>query len=249
MESDGLSPHGQRRRSSISSLVFSRSRWAGVTAVRPTRVLLVDDQEMVTESFTRALEAERDIDVVGVAVTVSEAVAAATELRPAVVVMDDRLPDGTGVAAATRIIERVPEAKLLLLIGGGEPVALPDGLGPGRVGVLEKATAFGSLPTAIRALARGDVVSSSGERLPIVTGAGRRDPPPKLTPREREVLALMVEGLSNLAIAERLTLSIHTVRTHVQAILRKLDAHSKLEAVVAAARQGYVSSSRGTAAR
>jgi two-component system response regulator DevR len=214
-----------------------------------TRVLLVDDHEMVTESFTRALEAEGDVDVVGVAVTVSEAVAAATELRPAVVVMDDRLPDGNGAAAATRIIEQVPEAKVLLLVSRGEPIALPDALGAGRVGFLEKASAFGSLPTAIRALARGDVAPSSEQRFPLVTRTDRRDERPPLTRREREVLGLMVEGLSNPAIAERLTLSIHTVRTHVQAILRKLDVHSKLEAVGIAARLGYVASARGTATR
>jgi two-component system, NarL family, response regulator DevR len=204
------------------------------------RVLLVDDHEMVTESFRRVLETAEDLEVVGTAATVEEAVAAAGTLRPDVVVMDYRLPDGDGISAAARILLDRPDAKILLLTGGGEQGVLSDALEAGLVGFLEKTSAFGTLAAAIRGAARGDAVMASEDLARIVAVADRRDEPDRLTRREKQILELVGEGLSNQAIADRLTLSIHTVRTHVQTILRKLEAHSKLEAVSIATRRGLL---------
>jgi len=176
--------------------------------------------------------------MVATAASVAAAVELAASERPDVVIMDDLLPDGDGVVAARRIRADQPEVKALILTGSGNQGALSEALEAGLVGCLEKTAALDRLAAAVRAVTRGEVVIESQTRRRL-TRAMRGDHT-ELTRREREVLALLAEGLSNRAIAERLVLSLHTVRTHVQTILRKLDAHSKLEAVAVATRDGLL---------
>jgi DNA-binding NarL/FixJ family response regulator len=212
--------------------------------VKPVTVLLVDDHAMVAESFRRVLVASGDIEVVGVAGTVASATALAIDHRPDVILMDYRLPDGNGVAAARAILALLPEAKILILSGSEHsrvPIAAVDA---GCVGYLDKTDEVAKLVAAVHAAAAGEAVLSADELRRIsaehkATGAAST----RLTRREQEILDLVGEGLANQAIAERLTLSLNTVRTHVQTVLTKLGAHSKLEAVALATKRGLLTRS------
>jgi DNA-binding NarL/FixJ family response regulator len=204
-------------------------------------VLLVDDHELVAESLRRVLVATGDIDVVGVAATAADATALAIDHRPDVILMDYLLPDANGATAARAILAQVPDAKILILSGSehsGVPIAAVDA---GCVGYLKKTVALDKLVAAVHAVAAGAVVLSpaelkgiSAERTAVGAVSSR------LTPREREILDLVGEGLANQAIADRLTLSLNTVRTHVQTVLTKVGAHSKLEAVTLATKSGLL---------
>jgi len=210
-------------------------------AVTCIRVVLVDDHEMVAESFERMLATMPDIQVVAVAGTAAAAVAAANEHVPDVIVMDYLLPDDLGAVAATRIRSEHPQIKILMLTGSDDPRGLAAALKAGCVGYFQTTGAFRELPAAIRAAAAGGVVISPQdlERLaahPQASAASTAS----LTRREREVLVLVAQGLPNRAIAERLFLSVNTVRTHVQTILDKMGAHSKLEAVRLAESHGLL---------
>jgi DNA-binding NarL/FixJ family response regulator len=199
------------------------------------RLMLVDDHEMVAQSLRIILEQEADIDVVAVATSVAEAVDAATVHRPEVVLMDYYLPDGDGVSLATRIKTIDPAIKIILLTGSDDPQALRRAVEAGCVGYLDKLGSLEELASAVRAAATGHVVISADHLTQLLPG--RDNALTELTKREREILYLITDGLTNQAIAERLVLSIHTVRTHVQTILAKLGAHSKLEAVAVAKRR------------
>lgn len=204
-------------------------------------VLLVDDHEMVAESFRRVLVAAGDIEVIGVVGTAADALAVAIDHHPDLILMDYVLPDTNGATAAREILARVPDAKILLLTGSEDRAALTAAVDAGCVGYLEKTNALDKLVAAVHAAAAGEVVLSPDE---LGRVAARRDAvgvgASRLTPRELEILDLLGEGLSNQAIADRLTLSINTVRTHVQTVLTKLRAHSKLEAVAIATRRGLL---------
>lgn len=205
------------------------------------RVVLVDDHDMVAESFRRILATTPDIDVIAVAGTAAAAIDAARTHRPDVIVMDHHLPDDRGSAAAARIRSELPEIRIVMLTGTDDPGALADALAAGCVGYFEKTSAFDELPAAIRAAAAGGAVISP-HHLVRLQERNRTGAPPRtrLTPREREVLLLVAQALPNGAIAERLSLSVNTVRTHVQVILDKLGAHSKLEAVTVARQRGLL---------
>jgi DNA-binding NarL/FixJ family response regulator len=213
-----------------------------VSAAAPTpiRVVIVDDHTMVAESFQRLLDAQPDIEVVGLASGLQEAISAATRHRPDVILMDYALPDGDGAAATLAVRAVLPSTKVLLLTGSDGSMALPAALEAGCVGYIEKTAAVDTLVQAVRAAAAGEVVLSHRD-LGRLMGPRPERGPEVLTPREREVLTLVAEGLPNRTIAERLTLSLNTVRTHVQAVLTKLGAHSKLEAVAIARRRGLIS--------
>jgi DNA-binding NarL/FixJ family response regulator len=204
-------------------------------------VLLVDDHEMVAESFRRVLAAGSDIEIIGVAGTAADALAIAVDQRPDVILMDYVLPDANGATAAREILARLPDAKILILTGSEDSTALTAAVEAGCVGYLEKTSALDKLVAAVHAAAAGEVVLSPDDLGRVAT---RRDAAgvgaARLTPRELEILDLLGEGLSNQAIADRLTLSINTVRTHVQTVLTKLSAHSKLEAVAIATRKGLL---------
>ncbi len=215
-----------------------------VAAVEATpksiRVVLVDDHSMVAESFMRALSRFGDIDVVAIAGTGEDAITAAARLEPDVVVMDYNLPDIDGVTAAGRITATVG-SRVLLLSGSAPEGVLQAALAVGCVGYLQKTAGVEKLATAIRNAAAGGFVLAADDLKRLLFDRGRSAPRPStLTPRELEILALLGEGLSNRAIATRLVLSVNTVRTHVQTVLTKLGAHSKLEAVVIATKSGLL---------
>lgn len=197
--------------------------------------MLVDDHEMVVEGLGRILELEDDIDVVATANSAGEGIAAASQHLPDVILMDYRLPDGDGVSAAARIRTEHPDMRIVLLTGSDDPDALRRVIDAGCLGYIDKTRSIDDLVAAVRIAASGHVVISINDLTKISTGP--RGDVGRLTKREREILFLVAEGLSNKSIAERLVLSVHTVRTHVQTILAKLGAHSRLEAIAIAKRR------------
>jgi DNA-binding NarL/FixJ family response regulator len=205
------------------------------------RVLLVEDHEMVARGLTAALVDEPDLEVVGWARTAGDGTNRYVELRPDVVVMDYRLPDGRGTDATREIRSVTRDACVLLLTGTDEAGVVAEALDAGCSGFVSKDRGIDELASAIRAVARGAAVFPAsllsralGPRSDTQTlGAD-------LTMREREVLDLLAQGASTDEIAGGLFLSMHTVRNHVRNILTKLHARTKLEAVVVAARAGVV---------
>jgi two-component system, NarL family, response regulator DevR len=205
------------------------------------RIAVVDDHEMFAESIARVLATQPDLEVVGVARTSAEGAALVEATRPDVAVLDYQLPDADGAEAAARLRAVSPETRVLILTGLADERLLTAAIDAGCAGFLTKDRAVDELVRAVRLVHAGDAYVPPGMLANLLPRLGRnyRGVGTDLTPREREVLELLALGLSNQAIAERLVLSVHTVRHHVQNVLAKLGAHSKLEAV-ATAREGIL---------
>ena len=203
------------------------------------RVLIVDDHQMFAESLGRLLSSRDDSDV-RYAATVAGAGPAATEHSPDVAIVDWNLPDGDG-AAVTRSIRRSrPDTRVLVLTGATSTNVVHQALDAGADGFLTKDRAADELFEAIDAVMRGEV-SLTSDALTEVLRA-RREPTVEagLSERELQILTMLAAGSSNKEIAGELYLSVNTVRNHVQRLSQKLDAHSRLEAVVTAVRAGLI---------
>jgi DNA-binding NarL/FixJ family response regulator len=205
-------------------------------------VLIVDDHQLVAEAIERYLDARDGISVIGATGTVAGLARYAN--RPDVILMDYQLPDGTG-AEATRIAKaRWPRARVVMLSGiaGDEETILT--VRAGADGYLTKGGSMAEVVAAVRAVDAGRVTLPSPVLAAIARQlAGKEDEQTltqALTAREIEVLQLIGAGNSNRAIATRLELSPDTVRTHAQAVRRKLGARSRLEAVAIALRRGLM---------
>jgi DNA-binding NarL/FixJ family response regulator len=211
------------------------------------RVALVDDQELMRAGFRMVLGAQDDIEVVGEAGNGQEAVSLAESLRPDVVLMDVRMPVLDGVEATKMITERGLAKVLVMTTFDLDEYAL-SALRNGASGFLLKDTPSLQLVAALRSVASGDAVVSPSvtrrllDRFLGSTGGELRDASllDVLTDREREVLLLMAQGLSNLEIARKLFLSEATVKTHVGRVLAKLDLRDRVQAVVLAYETGLV---------
>lgn len=209
--------------------------------VEPITVAIVEDHVMVGEGLASALETEPDLTVVGIGSTLAEGLALVRLHRPDVVLMDYRLPDGDGASGTAIVKEAFPDTQVVLLTALGSHEVLTRAMEAGCSGFLHKTRPVDELRMAVRRAHAGETLFTREELLQVV---GRLRQPlaggPILTAREREVLALLSNGASTARIAERLVVSTHTVRNHVRNILTKLGAHSKLEALAIAARDGLV---------
>ena len=205
------------------------------------RVLIVDDERLFAELMRVALSNALDIEVVGVVHDVETAVTAANALRPAVVLSDYHLPDGTGGDVARTLRRTAPEISVLVLTGDPSTSVLADVARSGAVGHLTKARDLSEVVSAVRLAATGEILFAPSElqRL-LVADRSEHFLEEPLTARELEVLRLLAGGASTSGSAELLGISTATLRAHVQAILRKLGAHSRLEAVAEAARIGLI---------
>jgi len=213
------------------------------TAARLVRVLIVDDHEMFASSLRLALSSETDLDVVGTAATLAQAKNLLVTLEPDVVLLDHLLPDGLGVDSITELRRLRPAVQIVVLTAAAEDSMLVMATEAGCAGFLLKTSPLEELVAAVRTAAAGEMLVSS-ELLARLLGRLRHDrsqPATDLTGREREILELIAEGLTNAAIAKRLFISVNTVRNHVQSLLAKLGAHSKLEALSVAVRDGLIS--------
>jgi len=209
---------------------------------RAVSVVLVDDHKMFGQSMARLLSLRPEISVVALAGDAAGAIEAVKRHKPDVVLMDNRLPDGLGTDVAGQIRVQHPDTKVVMLTADEDEVVLLAAVEAGCAGYVVKTSSVEDVEAAILAAHAGEVVMTPamlGRLLPMV----RRQPQetgPKLSERELEVLRLLADGLSNAMISEQLFLSTHTVRNHVHAILGKLGAHSKLEAVSIAIRRGVI---------
>lgn len=206
------------------------------------RVLVVDDHQMFAESVARILGDEADLEVVGVVGTAEDARIAAAAAQPDVVLLDFGLPDLDGATAARLLRDEHPSSQIVMLTGQIDDGVFAAALEAGCVGVVTKDKASSELLSAVRAAGAGELAippATLARLLPILRRDGQ-SPKPQLTAREHEVLELLAEGASTATIAQRLVVSPHTVRNHVQRILVKLEVHSKLEAVAVALRLGLV---------
>jgi len=207
----------------------------------PLRVLIVDDERLFAELMRHALTGAQDMEVVGVMHDLSSASKAAMELRPAVVLSDYHLPDGTGADLARSLRRSNPDCSVLVLTGDPSTAVLADVARSGAVGHMTKARDLDDVVSAVRQAAGGEILFAPSElqRL-LVAERTQRTLDEPLTARELEVLRMLASGVSTNSAAETLGISTATLRAHVQAILRKLGAHSRLEAVAEAARLGLI---------
>lgn len=207
------------------------------------RVLVVDDHAVLASSLAHVLDAESDLSCVGVATTLEHAKALVQSASPDVVLLDHRLPDGDGVAAIGDLRALRPDLKVVVLTASAADSVLVQAIEAGASGFMSKTRSLAEVTSAVRAAASGEALISPemlARLLPRLarTGSGAR--PQELTEREREVLGLLAGGLTNAAIAERLVVSVHTVRNHIANLSAKLGAHSKLEALSIAVREGLL---------
>jgi DNA-binding NarL/FixJ family response regulator len=213
-----------------------------VAATDTVRVLVVDDHEVLASALAQALDAEPDIIAVGVAGTLEQAVAMIPTTVPDVLLLDHRLPDGDGVAEIGRLRDLRPSMAVIVLTASAAEHVMVAAIEAGVSGFLSKTRSLAEVTSAVRAAAAGEAVISPemlARLLPRLNRTGRAGHE-TLTEREREVLGLLSEGLTNAAIAERLVVSVHTVRNHVANLSAKLGARSKLEALSIAVREGLL---------
>ncbi len=212
------------------------------TAGSPITILLVEDHDMVAEAITIALDRTDDLDVVGRSLSMKDALADAARLRPAVVVLDRRLPDGDGIAALPALKAAAPGTRVLVLTAEATPATAAEVASAGGSGLILKSGNLDELQDGVRLVAAGEVAYSKG----LLSGAldrltGRAaGPGATLTPRERETLGLLGDGLGTAEISRRLGVALNTTRNHVQRVLVKLGARSQLEAVAVARREGLL---------
>jgi len=205
------------------------------------RVLIVDDHAMVRRGLTTFLKVFDDLELAGEAESGQAAIELCARLQPDVVLMDMVMPDMDG-AAATRLIRKQSESiRVIVLTSFKEEILVQSALQAGAIGYLLKDVSAEDLAQAIRAAHAGRATLSPDVAEVVVHAAGQ---PPKpgldLTEREREVLALMIEGLNNTLIAGKLNVSPSTIKTHVSNILSKLGVASRTEAVTLALRNRII---------
>jgi DNA-binding NarL/FixJ family response regulator len=214
----------------------------------PTRVLLADDQALVRAGFRSLLDAQEDIEVVGEAADGEEALGLAAELRPDVILMDIRMPGVDGLEATRRIAEdeRLVDCRIVILTTFDLDEYLFEAVRAGATGFLLKDAEPDELVHAVRVAATGEALLSPRiTRRLIEEFATRAKEPPTagledLTDREREVVALVAQGLSNEEIATRLYMSPATAKTHVSRAMGKLGARDRAQLVVLAYESGLV---------
>jgi len=200
-------------------------------------VLLADDHEVVREGLRLALLRSSHIRVVGEASDGETAVQLVERRRPDIVVMDLRMPTMDGIEATEEILKRVPDAKVLIFTAYSERALLQRGLESGAKGYVLKEAPHETLLRAIEKVAAGDTFVDPSLIPSLATG---RDGQEILTAREREILQLLADGMSNAEVATRLFISQETVKSHVRHILAKLEAETRTQAVAIALREAMI---------
>jgi DNA-binding NarL/FixJ family response regulator len=212
-----------------------------VTTAAPVRVLIVDDHPVVRQGLRTFLATRAGFEVVGEAGDGEAAVAEAARLRPDVILMDLVMPGIDGLEAIGRIRSADPSARILVLTSFASQEQVLPALRRGAAGYLLKDAAPAEVEAAIRAVHRGEGLLDPAVTATVLAEVARPEADPgvgALTPREREVLALLGRGLTNAAIARELFVAEKTVKTHVSSILAKLRLADRTQAALYAARLG-----------
>ncbi|WP_338693302.1 response regulator transcription factor [Streptomyces sp. Q6] len=225
---------------------MSQSR--GFSADRPVRILLLDDHEVVRRGLRDLLGAEPDMEVVGEAATAAQAIARGPALRPDVAVLDVRLPDGDGITCCRELRVLLPELSCLMLTSFDDDDALLDAIMAGAAGYVLKQIKGSDLVSAVRTVASGQSMldpATTARLMRSLRGPENAEPTDdapvgdgiaELTAREREILALVGEGLTNRQIGQRLYLSEKTVKNNISRLLAKLGVERRIQAAVLASR-------------
>lgn len=210
----------------------------------PIRVLIVDDHILFAESIRRTLESH-GLTVLGIAGSEQDALPLAREGRPDMVLMDLNLPDADGADVARKIRADLPDVKIVVVTSNTSSRRVTELIRDGFQGYLTKDTPLVQFVSAVRAAIDGQVVMP----MPIARAVAGKKPQDEtdaallaehLTTREREVLSLLAQGATSEVIATELSVSLNTVRTHIQNVLTKLQVHSRLEAATFAVKYGIV---------
>ena len=204
---------------------------------REITCLIVDDHEVVREGLRLSLSRAPHIRVVGEAADGASAVALAERRRPKVVIMDVRMPGMDGLEATKVLASKVPDSSVLIFTAYSERSLLGRGLESGAKGYILKEAPHGTLLRAIEKVANGEGYVDPSLMPAFLTGKDRDE---MLTAREREILQLLADGMSNSDVAARLFISQETVKSHVRHILAKLEADTRTHAVAIALRDAII---------
>ena len=198
-----------------------------------TTVLIADDHSVVRMGMSALLSAEGDIKIVAEAKNGGEAIAAALSKRPDVIVMDIEMPKMDGIEATRSILAQQPDAKILILTSFATTDRIAKAIKAGALGAIMKNADDSEMVAAVRAAAQGkSCIAKDVKRL------FREDPPtPELSPRQHEILDSITRGLTNADIAKQLGISIDMVKKHMNALMQKMNAANRSEAVAIALRK------------
>jgi len=214
----------------------------------PIRVLVVDDHRIFAEALAIAVGLTRDMTA-DVATSGPEAIEAAPRLHPDVVLMDLEMPGMDGLAATSQLRAAYPPARVVVVSGHEDDVAKAQALDAGAVGFVPKLSAVSEIIAVIRQACHGEPLIDDRESIRLTRilrhrrhlDSTQRQRVSRLTPRQMEILQLVADGLTSTEIAERLGVSLLTLRTHLQNILTRLGVHTKLEAVAVAIKHERIS--------
>ena len=210
------------------------------------RVLIADDDDLMRAGLVELLASDPDIEIIGHAATGRETVERARRLEPDVVLMDVRMPDLDGIGATRELSREVPEARVLILTTFEQDDYIFGALRAGASGFLLKRTRPEELIAAVHTIAAGDSLLSPSVTRRVIDRMAQQPLPEladrsrlkALTPRERDVFALLARGLSNREIAAALAVEESTIRTHVKRILMKLELRDRVQTVIFAYESG-----------
>jgi DNA-binding NarL/FixJ family response regulator len=212
---------------------------AQLTASRVTSVALIEDQQILAGAIQRSLSLMSDLEVVGYAPSLKSGVDLVRSTRPDVLVSDYRLSDGDVPGALAEILAASPHTRVLVFTGWPDENSFLEAMAAGASGFLDKAAPFEEFVDAVRRVALGEVVVAP-RFLPALTRRAANNDVTTLSRRELEILQLLSDGFSTAEVAERLILSVNTVRNHITRVLRKLGVRSRLEAVNVGVRRGLI---------
>jgi len=218
------------------------------SAGRRVQILIVQDHPLLASAISRVLEAQPDLAVSGVSSSGADAVQAAADNRPDVVLMDFRLPDVPGPAAARMIKSAHADAAIVFHSADESEAALLDAIDAGATAYLTKNATADQIIEAVRRASTGEVLipaelfarAIARQRGVVTRKREREQLLAEFTPRELDILHLLAEGLDTTAMSQRLAIAPHTVEWHVRHVIEKLQVHSKLQAVIAAAHKGLI---------
>jgi len=232
----------------VSTDRYSQRGIDGEAVTRQTSVLIVQNHPLLASAIARVLEGYADLGVCAVSSSGATAFAAVVQNRPDVVLIDFRLPDVTGPEAARMIQSKHPDVAIVFHSADESETALLDAIDAGAIAYLTKDATAEQIIEAVRRASKGEVlipVELFARAIARQRGFASRERERQqllatFTPREIEILNLLAEGLDTAAMAQRLGIAPHTIEWHVRHVIEKLQVHSKLQAVISAARSGLI---------